>query len=355
MNASFDVLAIGNAIVDVLAKVTEEQVAELGLGKGGMTLVSDEAEAAMVAESVEPEVHVSGGSAANTAVGVASFGARAAYMGKVAEDSLGRLFTTDIRTAGVTYHSNPLEGGPGSGRCLVLVTPDAERTMATYLGASSMLEVEDIDVNIVRSAKVTYLEGYLWDSAEESIRFAIDAAHAAGRVVALSLSDPFLVERHREGLRKLVDTHVDLLFANESEVKLLYETDDFDEASSRVALTGTVGALTRGASGAVVVRGRERVAVPAHATAQVVDTTGAGDLFAAGFLAALTTSAGESSKPAGSLRPMGQKVGSELLAKADLHKCAATGALAASEIISHMGSRPLISLRKLLNEESSRL
>lgn len=315
-SAEFDVLAIGHAIVDVLASTDEATLDRLRLVKGTMALVdADRSDALYGAMGVGTEV--SGGSAANTAAGVASMGGAAAFIGKVRDDQLGSVFAHDIVAAGVAFASAPAGAGPATGRCLVMVTADAERTMATYLGAAAELAPADIDTALVARAKVTYLEGYMWDPPEgiAALRVAIAAAHAAGRAVALSLSDPFCVARHRAEFLDLLESDVDLLFANEAEIVALLGSASFDEAVADWKGRRPLAALTCGAAGSVVVAGDDVVAVPAEPVAEVVDTTGAGDLYAAGFLYGHTRGL----DPATSAR---------------------LGGLAAAEIISHMGARP---------------
>ncbi len=311
-----DVVGIGNAIVDVLAHTDDSFLEQHGLAKGAMTLVDAE-QAAGLYSLVSDTVECSGGSAANTMVGLVSLGGRAGYIGKLRDDQLGTVFERDIRAAGVAFDTAPSHDGPPTARCLVLVTPDAQRTMLTFLGASASLAPADVDPAMVQSAKVTYLEGYLWDPppAKEAFVKAAGAAHAAGRLVALSLSDPFCVDRHREEFMDLVDNHVDILFANEDELISLYRTSGFEEAVARLKGRCRWAALTRGAAGAAVLHEHEVVEVAAEPVAQVVDTTGAGDLFAAGFLHGFTRGA-------------------------DAATCARLGAIAAAEIISHFGARP---------------
>ncbi|WP_217915856.1 adenosine kinase [Miltoncostaea marina] len=320
--AEFDVLGIGNAIVDVLARSEDAFLGEHGLAKGSMTLI-DAAQADALYDRMGPGVEVSGGSVANSIAGVASLGGRAAYIGKVRDDELGRIFAHDIRAAGVAFDTPPAADGPGTARCLILVTPDAQRTMSTYLGACTGLGPEDIDGERVAASAVTYLEGYLWDPprAKEAFRVAMDAAHAAGRRVALTLSDSFCVERHRDEFLELVDGRVDVLFANEAEIRALYRTD-LEAAVAAVRGRCEIAVVTRSAEGCLVVT-RDAVAeVPAKRVEHVVDTTGAGDLFAAGFLHGLTRGA-------------------------PLADCARIGAVAAAEVISHYGARPETPLRDL--------
>jgi sugar/nucleoside kinase (ribokinase family) len=312
----YHVAAIGNAIVDVLVHADEALLADLALAKGVMTLIDADA-ADRIYDRLPPGVECSGGSAANTVVGVAGLGGRAAYMGKVRDDQLGQVFRHDIRTAGVAFDTVPAAAGPSTARCFVLVTPDAQRTMLTYLGACVELTPEDVDEATIAAAAVTYLEGYLYDPplAKRAFLKAADAAHKAGRLVALSLSDPFCVDRHRAAFLELVADHVDILFANEAELISLYRAGDVDDALRRVRGHCRVAAITRGARGSVVVTEDDVVVVGADAVDRVVDTTGAGDLYAAGFLAGFTQ-------------------GRELAA------CAMLGGIAAGEVIGHIGARP---------------
>ena len=319
----YDVAAIGNAIVDVIAPSSEDFLIDEGLAKGAMTLI-DEARADQLYGRMASGIEASGGSAANTVAGVASFGGRAAYIGKVAADGLGKVFAHDIGAIGVTYGTAPLKSGAATARCLVNVTPDGQRTMSTFLGASVHLTPDDVDAALIEGAKITYLEGYLFDPHEARRAFAKAAglARASGRLIALSLSDAFVVDRHREALKGFIDSEVDILFANEVELTSLFETDDFDAAAR--ALRGRVGlaAVTRGEKGSVVVSGDEIHAADAASVEKVVDTTGAGDQYAAGFLFGL---AGGRPLPA----------------------CARLGSLAAAEVISHYGPRPQVSLKDL--------
>jgi sugar/nucleoside kinase (ribokinase family) len=314
--ATYDIVGIGNALVDVLAHAPESVLTEHGLVKGTMALIgADQAE--LLYRQMGPAIEISGGSAANTMVGVASLGGRSAFVGRVAADQLGAVFAHDIGAAGVASALVPAEGGPPTGRCLIVVTPDAQRTLSTFLGAAAEFGPEDVDPVLVSSAQVTYLEGYLWDQprAKAAFRRAAELAHAAGRRVALTLSDGFCVERHRDDFLDLVDGNVDILFANELEICSLYDVDDFDAALQRVTRHCEIAALTRSAKGSVIVAGDEVHVVDAARAAQVVDTTGAGDLYAAGFLYAFTHGY-------------------------DLGTCGKVGALAASEVISHLGGRP---------------
>jgi sugar/nucleoside kinase (ribokinase family) len=323
--SEIDVVAIGNALVDVLSHESDEFVAEQGMVKGTMALIDTERAEALYA-AMNPAVEISGGSAANTTVGLASFGSTAAFIGRVRQDQLGEVYAHDLRAAGVRFDTPAVPDGTPSGRCLIVVTPDAERTLNTYLGASAELGPEEVDPDLIRAAAITYLEGYLWDSpaAQDAYRFAAKTAHDAGNRVALTLSDLFAVERHRDTFLELVEHSVDILFANEAEICGLYEVDDFDAALPRVMGHCEVAALTRSEKGAVIVRGDEVHAVDAHPIpgGKLVDTTGAGDLYAAGFLHGFTRGY-------------------------DLTVCGRLGALAASEVISHLGARPETDLAEL--------
>ncbi len=314
-SGGFDVLGIGNAIVDVVAYAEDALLEELGLVKGAMTLV-DEEQCEFLYRRMGPAHEVSGGSCANTMAALAALGGRAAYVGRVRDDQLGQVFGHDIRAAGVTFRSLPGRDGPSTARCLVFVTPDAQRTMATYLGACVELTPEDIDPELVRAAEITYLEGYLWDrpEAKAACRKAAEICHGAGRKLALTLSDAFCVERWREEFRELVAREVDILFANEAEITSLYEVESFDEALQEVRRHVHFAALTRGPKGSVVVRGEELHVIDAVAPEQLLDTTGAGDLYAAGFLRGLA-------------------------AGLDLGACGRLGSLCAAEIIGQYGAR----------------
>jgi sugar/nucleoside kinase (ribokinase family) len=322
-----DVVGIGNALVDVLSHAEDDFLIKEDLAKGSMTLIeADRAESLYGA--MGPGVEMSGGSAGNTMAGLASLGSKGAYVGKVRDDQLGRVFAHDLKAMGLEFTTNmePEDGEP-TGRCLILVTPDAERTMNTYLGAATMLTPNDIEESQIARAKVTYMEGYLWDreGAKEAFRKAARVAHDAGQKVSLSLSDSFCVDRWRDEFLDLAEHHVDILFANEDEIKSLYQVDDFDQALQHVRGHCEVAALTRSEKGAVIVSGDEVHIVDAETPSRVVDTTGAGDLFASGFLHGFTQGM-------------------------DLHRCGQIGAVAAAEIISHFGARPETVLSKLVAE-----
>ena len=316
----FDVLGIGNAIVDVVAPVPEAFISRHAMRKGSMTLI-DAATAGRIYAAMPPGQESSGGSAANTCAVAAGLGARAAYLGRVADDQLGAVFRHDIAAAGVHFPTPPLSGGAPTARCLILVTPDGQRTMNTYLGACVAFGEAEVDAAAVAAAGVVYLEGYLFDepAAQAAFRRAAALAHAAGRQVALSLSDSFCVDRHRAAFRALVRGHIDMLFANEAELCSLYGRDDLADAVAQVRAEVALAAVTRSEQGSLVLRGAEAVEVAA-APAQVVDSTGAGDAYAAGFLAALT--AGRS-----------------------LAACGRLGSLAAAEVIGHFGARVQRDLR----------
>jgi sugar/nucleoside kinase (ribokinase family) len=318
-----DVIGIGNALVDVLSHETDEFVRRYELVKGTMHLV-DEVRARQLYEAMGPGTEISGGSAANTIVGVASFGGRAHYVGKVRNDQLGEVFAHDLRSTGVGYDTPPASSGAPTGRCLILITPDAQRTMSTFLGASVRLSAEDIDERLIVRGRILYLEGYLFDppEAQEAFLVAAAMAHAAGRKVSLTLSDPFCVDRHRRAFLDLVQHHVDVLFANEAEICALYQTDDFDAALQRARRDCEVAALTRSERGSIVVGGDEVHVIDAYPVESVVDTTGAGDLYASGFLYGWSRGV-------------------------DLASCGRLGALAAAEVISHVGARPMRSLAEL--------
>jgi sugar/nucleoside kinase (ribokinase family) len=322
--AKYDVLGIGNAIFDVLVQTDEGFLGRHGMTKGGMALI-DEARATSIYGDMGPATEMSGGSAANTIVGVANLGARAAYVGKVRDDQIGRLYTHDIRAAGVAFETLPASDGPATGCCYILVTPDGERTMNTYLGAAQELMPDDIDAAQVAASAMIYLEGYLWDpkNAKDAFVKASTIAHDAGRQVALTLSDSFCVDRYRgEFLDLMRAGTVDLVFANEAELHSLYQTSDFDTALTQMRRDTKLGVVTRSEKGCVVASYDGVIAVPAFPIDRIVDTTGAGDLFAAGFLFGLVRGA-------------------------ELENAGRLGALAAAEVIQHIGARPQVSLKEL--------
>ncbi|MFP6696194.1 MAG: adenosine kinase [Alphaproteobacteria bacterium] len=324
---SYDVLGIGNAIVDVLAPAEDAFLEAHGMAKGAMTLIDAERAEELYA-AMGSGTEASGGSAANTVAGVAALGGRACFIGKVRDDELGSIFAHDIRAIGVDFHSAPATSGAPTARCLISVTPDAKRTMHTFLGACVDLGPEDVDEDLIAASAITYLEGYLWDppGAKEAFIKAMGAARAAGRKVALSLSDGFCVDRHRDEFQDLVEHHVNLLFANEQEITSLYEVDDFNAAMQAVRGKCDIAALTRSEKGAVIVAGDEVHVVSAEPIDAVVDTTGAGDLYASGFLTGL--SEGRS-----------------------LPECGRMAGIGAAEIISHMGARPEVDLKALMKEK----
>lgn len=326
-DSRFHVAGIGNAIVDVLIHADEALLDSLRLTKGVMTLI-DAADSDRIYDQLPPGIECSGGSAANTMAGIASLGGRAAYVGKIRADQLGQVFSHDIRNAGIAFETEAAIDGPSTARCFVLVTPDAQRTMLTYLGACIELGPADVDDAVIAASDVTYLEGYLYDPplAKQAFLKAADSAHKAGRLVALSLSDPFCVDRHRSAFMDLLSNHVDILFANEAELTSLYRTDDFDSALRDVRGHCRVAAITRGPKGSVVVNDHDVHVVAAAAVSAVLDTTGAGDLYAAGFLYGFTQGR-------------------------DLATCAQLGGIAAGEVISHFGARPERRLADLAREK----
>ncbi len=324
MPARYDILALGNAIVDVIAQTPDDFLAQHKLTKGAMALI-EEAPAETLYKAMGETVTISGGSAANTVIGAASFGCTASFVGKVKQDNLGDLFTADIKKAGVDFPIAHATDGPATARCLIMVTPDGQRTMNTFLGACQDLTEADVDAETVKASKIVYLEGYLWDPPAAKAAFvkAAEIARAAGGRVALSLSDAFCVSRYRAEFLDLVrGKKVDILFANETELLSLYEITDFDEAIAQLAREGILAAVTRGEDGCIVVSGDGQQAIPAAPIGKLVDTTGAGDLFAAGFVTGL-------------VRDL------------DLEACARLGSLAAAEIIQHIGARPKVDLRGL--------
>jgi sugar/nucleoside kinase (ribokinase family) len=326
-SAKYDVLGIGNAIFDVLVQTDESFLAAHGMTKGGMALI-DEARAASIYRDMGPATEMSGGSAANTIVGLSNLGARTAFVGKTRDDQIGRLYSHDIRAAGVAFTTKAASDGPATGCSYILVTPDGERTMNTYLGAAQELTPADIDAAEVAASAILYLEGYLWDpkSAKDAFVKASTSAHAAGRQVVLTLSDSFCVDRYRgEFLDLMRRGTVDLVFANEAELHSLYQTSDFETALKQLRVDTKLGIVTRSEKGCVVASADGVVAVPAFPIEKMVDTTGAGDLFAAGFLFGLVRGAGH--EAAGRL-----------------------GALAAAEVIQHIGARPQVSLKELAKQ-----
>ena len=326
---NYDVLGIGNALLDVIATTHDDFLSAHGIPKGSMQLIEADAAEQLYAQ-MGPVTRISGGSAANTLAGVASFGANAAFIAKIADDKVGEIFRHDIVQAGV--HFAPfLEDITAdnktipTGRCYILVTPDGERTMQTFLGAGQRLGVRDIDEGLIARSKILYLEGYLWDmpAAKDAMVLAAHYAHKHGRKVALSLSDSFCVDRWREEFLELITSQkLDMIFANSAEIKALYQTTDFDSACVAFAQTGLIGAITKGAEGALVIEGQSRVDIKAAPIEKLVDTTGAGDLFASGFLTGFAKSL-------------------------DYATCGVLGALASAEIIQHFGARPQVSLKEL--------
>jgi sugar/nucleoside kinase (ribokinase family) len=319
----YDVAAIGNAIVDVIAPCTDAFLSENGLTKGAMMLVDPNASAALYSR-MQQAVEASGGSAANTIAGLASFGGKGAFMGKVADDQLGRIFAHDMRAMGARFENTPLVGGPATAVSMINVTPDAQRTMCTFLGASVEFTDSDVEKDVVEAAKIVYLEGYLFDAeaARKAFAKAAALAHGAGRMIALTLSDSFVVERHRKALLGFIEGQVDLLFANEAELKALFETERFDDALHQLRPHVKIAAITRSEKGSVILDYGQRLTVDAEPVEKVVDTTGAGDQYAAGFMFGLSRG-----------RP--------------LHQCGKLASLAAAEVISHYGPRPAVSLKEL--------
>ena len=325
---SYDVVGIGNALVDVIAHADDSFIRRQELEKGSMTLI-DTDRAMQLYTALGSAIEMSGGSAANTVCGVSSFGGRAAYIGKVGHDDLGDVFGHDMLAVGVHFSPGRKLDGVPTGRCIIVVTPDAQRTMNTYLGVSSFMDPHDIDEALVAAGKVLYMEGYLFDrdDAKRAFRRAAAIAHRAGREVSLSLSDSFCVDRHREDFRALVADEVDILFGNEKELLSLYETDTFEAAIAAIRRDSSLAVITRGSSGATIITREDIVDVPAENVPHVVDTTGAGDMFASGFLYGYTNDM-------------------------PLEVCGRLGSLAAGEVISHVGPRPLVELRTLLGSLS---
>ena len=322
--APYDAVGLGNAIVDVVVQTDDATLAELALRKGATTLI-DADRASGLQRYVRDGLEVSGGSAANTIAGLASLGGKGAFLGKIGGDRLGEVFRTDIRAIGVEFRSPPAPAGLETARCLVLVTPDAERTMLTFLGVSTDFGPEDVDPELIGNAAITYLEGYLFDEERAKAAFvrAAELAHAAGRKVALSLSDPFCVERHRGAFRHLLRGHIDILFANEAEITSLYEVEGFDDACRLAGAECAFAALTRGAAGSSIVADGRISQIAAAPVPRVLDTTGAGDLYAAGVLFGLARGYGP-------------------------ERCGSIGAIAAAEIVGHFGARPQARLADLL-------
>lgn len=317
-----DVVGIGNALVDVLSNADDAQLAKLNLVKGTMHLISQEQAEGLYA-NIGPATEMSGGSAANTIAGIASFGGRAAYIGKIANDQLGAVFHHDMQAQGIAFNTQPHDGGMATGCCIVLVTPDGERTMNTFLGASNALTPKDLDPNLIQSAQYIYLEGYLFDppAAKEAFFAAAEMARNSRTRVALTLSDLFCVGRHREDFERLIRTHVDVLFANEQELIAQYQADSLEAAIAAARGSADILAVTRSEKGAMIITKDETIEVAAQKVKKLVDTTGAGDLFASGFLYGLTQ-------------------GKELA------ECGRLGTIAAAEIISHIGARPQKSLKE---------
>jgi len=323
-DTKFDVAGIGNAIVDVLSFADDAAIAKHGLIKGSMMLV-DELRSESLYRQMGPTQACSGGSVANTLAGLASLGSKTAFIGKVKNDQLGSIFTHDLHAVGVHFSTSPMERGPATANCLVYVTPDAQRTMATYIGACSRVSETDIDAQIIERSAVTYIEGYLWDTetAKAAIRKAIQIARAAKKKIAFTLSDTFCVDRHREEFMSLIQNDIDILFANEAEVKSLYQTDDIDAALAKIRGACPIAAVTRGEEGSVVLTADAVETAPTKRVANVVDTTGAGDLYASGFLFGLTRDW-------------------------DLPTCAGLGNRCAGEIITQLGARSMKPLHVLV-------
>jgi len=324
MNNEIDVVGVGNAIVDVIASVKDNFLEEYNIRKGGMTLV-DQLDANELARAFgETGRRIPGGSGANTIAGVTSFGGTSAYIGKVAADALGKFFRKEMDRHSIEFPTAPLENGPGTARCMIAVTPDGERSMSTFLGASTEFAAEDVDEDLIKRGKILYLEGYLFDKEEAKKAFvrAAEIAQSAKRKVALTLSDSFCVERHRASFRHLINGHVDLLFANEAELLSLYQTEDFDRAVELLRKDASTAAVTRSEKGSVVITPGEVISMPAEPVKKVVDATGAGDQYAAGFLFGFARNR-------------------------RMRDCAKLGHIAAAEVISHYGPRPETSYRQL--------
>jgi sugar/nucleoside kinase (ribokinase family) len=321
-----DVVGIGNALVDVLSHETDEFLEHHGLVRGSMNLIDSDRAVALYAVQA-PGTEISGGSAANTMAGIASFGGQAGYIGRVFDDELGVVFGHDLQASGVMFRSPRAIDGPPTGRCLIFISTDGERTMNTYLGASSLLGPADLDAEMIAAASVTYLEGYLWDrpEAKEAYRLATRLAHDAGKKIALTLSDSFCVQRHCAEWRELIHEGVDILFANEDEISMLYGAESYDEAVEEIRTHSEIACLTRGAAGSDIVTADERYVIEAEPVAHVLDTTGAGDMYAAGFLYGYT-------------RGM------------DLPTSGRLASMAASAVLGHTGARPGISFQQLAEQ-----
>ena len=323
-NKTLDVVGIGNAIVDILVQTEDTFLEKHSLIKGSMALLNDD-EAEKLYSSIGAGVESSGGSAANTLAGLAELGSNAGFIGRVRNDQLGEIFTHDIRSAGARFDTTPKDSGPPTARCIIFVTPDAQRTMCTYLGASVFLEPNDLDLSMVRETKVLYLEGFLWDhpAAKRAFLAASEACKNSGGKVALSLSDSFCVDRHRESFLSLVDSHVDILFANESEITSLYEVNEFNKAIEKIQNRCEIAALTRGEKGSLILTQKEQIEIEPYKFGPLIDTTGAGDLYAGGFLYGYTT-------------------GQSLL------KCGHIGSICAGHIVTQLGPRSRISLKEFV-------
>ena len=322
-SSTYDVVAVGNAILDILKPVSDAFLSEENIAKGAMTLI-DEARADHLTARLADPVVAAGGSAANTVTGIANFGGKTGYIGKVAQDALGARFTKEFRAAGVTFNTPPRAGAPGTARSLIVVTADGQRSMNTYLGASTLLSPEDIDADLIKAGETLFLEGYLFDRDEAKAAFvrAAEIARGAGRKVSLTLSDTFCVDRHRDSFRHLVAGHVDILFCNEAEILSLYESNDLGEALAKARSACPLVAVTRSEHGSLIASADETVEVKPFPVSKVIDSTGAGDQYAAGFLYGYAR-------------------------KRPLAECGALASLAAAEVISHMGPRPEVNLREL--------
>ena len=323
----FDLLGIGNAVVDVLYEVDEKFIKKNNLQKNVMTLI-DEEKAEEFYSLPKEGIEIAGGSVANSTVGFASLSGKPAFIGKIKDDNLGKSFSKSLADNKVFYKTKPFLEGPGTARCFIFVTPDAQRTMNTYIGACSLLSPKDIDEELVKNSRITYLEGYCWEEqlAKESLIKAAEIAHKADNKVSLTLSDPFCVERHRNEFKDLVKKHIDILFANEIEAKKLCQTENFDESIKEISEITEIAAITRSEKGAEICNGKEVVKIEPKIFGEVKDTTGAGDLFAAGFLYGLSKNF-------------------------SVLKSGNIASISAGEIISHFGARPEINLSDLIKKE----